>query len=164
MLQRLTVFAVHTGTWTAVFALLSLLFVSIICRRRVHPQSVLTSHTWQLYVLPLENLYSVFGIPLCPVYCNTLLANLNARVYLKDGSIRGHISVASSAALNANGQPGEVKFFVPPEVGVDSLNYYTSIVDDGGWNGRIFGGLRSRYHLHRMSIWSPQYWRMCDRT
>ena len=26
--------------------------------------------------------YVVFLVPLCPVYCNTLLANLNARVYI----------------------------------------------------------------------------------
>ena len=27
-------------------------------------------------------LYIVPGVPICGVYCNTLLANLNARVYL----------------------------------------------------------------------------------
>ncbi|KAN0088217.1 hypothetical protein V8E55_005274 [Tylopilus felleus] len=62
ILQRLTVFSVNTGTWTATFALLSVIF---------------------LHVFPSSLIYGVFAIPVCPIYCNTLLANLNARAYLR---------------------------------------------------------------------------------
>jgi hypothetical protein len=62
ILQRLTVFAVNAGIWTATFAVLSLILL------RLYPSQVL---------------YAVFGFPLCSVYCNTLLANLNARTYIR---------------------------------------------------------------------------------
>ncbi|KAN0088271.1 hypothetical protein V8E55_005328 [Tylopilus felleus] len=62
VLQRLTVFAVNTGIWTASFALITLIL---------------------LHVYPISSLYAVFGLPLCSVYCNTLLANLNARSYIR---------------------------------------------------------------------------------
>ncbi|KAG8221098.1 hypothetical protein J3R82DRAFT_2619, partial [Butyriboletus roseoflavus] len=62
LLQRLTVFAVNTGIWTATFALLSLVL---------------------LQVYPTNLLYVVFGIPAASIYCNTFLANLNARSYIR---------------------------------------------------------------------------------
>ncbi|KAH0830142.1 hypothetical protein J3R83DRAFT_1490, partial [Lanmaoa asiatica] len=60
-LERLTVFAVNSGIWTAIFSLLAAILVHI-------SSSNLT--------------YAIFFIPLCSIYCNTLLANLNARIYL----------------------------------------------------------------------------------
>jgi hypothetical protein len=62
VLQRLTVFAINTGIWTAIFALSTVIF---------------------LHLYPSNLLYVVFAIPLCSVYCNTLLANLNARGYIR---------------------------------------------------------------------------------
>ncbi|KAI9454600.1 hypothetical protein HD554DRAFT_2150087 [Boletus coccyginus] len=62
VLQRLIVFVVNAGVWAAMFAFLSLLF---------------------LYLYPSETFYVVFGFPLCSIYCNTLLANLNARAYIR---------------------------------------------------------------------------------
>ncbi|KAF8555070.1 hypothetical protein OG21DRAFT_954871 [Imleria badia] len=65
ILQRLIMFAVNTGIWTATFAVLSLIL---------------------LRVFPTNLLYVVFGIPLSSIYCNTLLANLNARTYIRGGT------------------------------------------------------------------------------
>ncbi|KAH0828789.1 hypothetical protein J3R83DRAFT_3233 [Lanmaoa asiatica] len=63
-LQRLAVFSVNTGIWTATFALLTVILMQL---------------------FPSNLLYAVFGIPLCSVYCNTLLANLNVREYVRSG-------------------------------------------------------------------------------
>ncbi|KAN0080021.1 hypothetical protein V8E55_009587 [Tylopilus felleus] len=66
ILQRLTMFAVNTGSWTALFAVLSAIFTA---------------------VFRANALSAVFSIPLSSVYCNTLLANLNARTYIRgDGT------------------------------------------------------------------------------
>ncbi|KAN0088239.1 hypothetical protein V8E55_005296 [Tylopilus felleus] len=62
LLQRLTIFAVNTGIWTATFAVLCLIM---------------------LHIFRSSLIYTVFGFPLGTVYCNTVLANLNARVYLQ---------------------------------------------------------------------------------
>ncbi|KAJ6498095.1 hypothetical protein C8R47DRAFT_1317885 [Mycena vitilis] len=62
MLARLSVVVVNTGVWTALVALF------IIVTMVVWP-------TIQIYV----SLYFV----LCPLYCNTLLANLNARQFIR---------------------------------------------------------------------------------
>ncbi|KAF8448817.1 hypothetical protein L210DRAFT_2628303 [Boletus edulis BED1] len=62
VLHRLTVFAVNAGTWTATFALLSVIL---------------------LHIYPSNMLYVVFVFPICSIYCNTLLANLNGRMYIR---------------------------------------------------------------------------------
>lgn len=79
-LQRLTVFAVNTGIWSATFALLTMIL---------------------LHVFPLNLLYCVSGIPLCSVYCNTLLANLNAREYIRGSSTTHYVDadLFSSSSL-----------------------------------------------------------------
>ncbi|KAG9313174.1 hypothetical protein JVU11DRAFT_6628 [Chiua virens] len=63
MLQRLIVFAVNTGTWTAAFALTSLILV---------------------YASPSTVINTIIGTAVCSVYSNTLLANLNTRESLGD--------------------------------------------------------------------------------
>ena len=51
----------------------------------------------------------VFAIPLSSLYCNTLLANLNARAY-----IRGEVVVSPvSDDTKADQQSGEVQFISP---------------------------------------------------
>ncbi|KAH0836833.1 hypothetical protein J3R83DRAFT_8610 [Lanmaoa asiatica] len=72
ILQRLVFFAVNTGIWTATFALLTVIL---------------------LHLFPLNLLYAVFGIPLCSVYCNTLLANLNARAYIRGEATTPNVGV-----------------------------------------------------------------------
>ncbi|KAF8555882.1 hypothetical protein OG21DRAFT_1507250 [Imleria badia] len=59
--QHLTAFAINTGIWPAMFAFLTLM----------------------LYFYPSSPFYMLFGIPLCSVYCHTLLANLNARPHVR---------------------------------------------------------------------------------
>ncbi|KAH0836829.1 hypothetical protein J3R83DRAFT_8605, partial [Lanmaoa asiatica] len=95
ILQRLVLFAVNTGIWTATFALLTVIL---------------------LHLFPLNLLYAVFGIPLCSVYCNTLLANLNARAYIRGEATTPNVGVDpfTSPALQvsrtkAGKQRGEAK-------------------------------------------------------
>lgn len=68
ILQRLVLFSVNTGSWTALFALLSIIF---------------------MHIYPMKMISTVFAIPLCPIYCNTVLANLNARQYIRN-TTTGH--------------------------------------------------------------------------
>jgi hypothetical protein len=62
ILQRLAMFAINTGFWTATFAVMSAIFTA---------------------VYRSNALSAVFSVPLSSVYCNTLLANLNARAYIR---------------------------------------------------------------------------------
>ncbi|KIJ64820.1 hypothetical protein HYDPIDRAFT_28180 [Hydnomerulius pinastri MD-312] len=63
MLLRLMIISLNSGLWTAVLALLS---------------------TVLLVALPsTEIVYAGVYYPLCTLYCNTLLANLNVRSYLR---------------------------------------------------------------------------------
>lgn len=80
ILQRLTVFAVNTGIWTASFAVLSAIL---------------------LRALPSTNgLYLVFSVPLPAIYCNTLLANLNARTYIRGGTTSHELVVMSGGGMS----------------------------------------------------------------
>ncbi|KAI9574192.1 hypothetical protein HD554DRAFT_2165700 [Boletus coccyginus] len=104
ILQRLVMFAVNTGIWTATFAVLALILL------RAFPSTLLTA---------------VFGYPQSSLYCNTLLANLNARAY-----IRGEAE--SSSAFNdtkADQQSGEVKFASPARHGIRRTTEVVTFVD-----------------------------------
>ena len=59
-------------------------------------------------------IYVVFGIPLASLYCNTLLANLNARMYL-----RGE---ATTLQLNADAELGTVSSPVSGNTKVENQN------------------------------------------
>ncbi|KAN0088242.1 hypothetical protein V8E55_005299 [Tylopilus felleus] len=109
ILQRLTVFAVNTGIWTATFAVMTIIF---------------------LHRFPDKVYYAIFIVPLCSVYCNTLLANLNARTYLTvggggmtfnvDTTMSGPITIGSQVFGGSNGdkRPEQVKFVTSPHQGV----------------------------------------------
>ncbi|KAF8553199.1 hypothetical protein OG21DRAFT_1510489 [Imleria badia] len=60
-LQKLLVLTVNTGIWTALFAVFT--FISMLAFKNTL-------------------IYAALYFPLCPLYCNTVLANLNAREYL----------------------------------------------------------------------------------
>ncbi|KAH7920160.1 hypothetical protein BV22DRAFT_820024 [Leucogyrophana mollusca] len=62
MLQRLAIFSINSGAWTAIFSLLALALFA---------------------ALPSNLIYVVFDFPLCSLYCNTLLANLNVRSHVR---------------------------------------------------------------------------------
>ncbi|KAH7917972.1 hypothetical protein BV22DRAFT_1042060 [Leucogyrophana mollusca] len=72
MLQRLAIFSINSGSWTAIFALLMIILYT---------------------VFPSNLIYVVGYFPVSSIYCNTLLANLNARAY-----IRGESSSLSAGA------------------------------------------------------------------
>ncbi|KAN0100024.1 hypothetical protein V8E55_000008 [Tylopilus felleus] len=78
ILQRLTIFAVNTGLWTAMFAVLSAILI---------------------HVIPTSALYTVFAIPLSSLYCNALLANLHARSYIR-GEGTTHNAGAEMVVMN----------------------------------------------------------------
>jgi hypothetical protein len=80
-LQRLILFSVNTGSWTALFALLTIILVRSgnICQIF---RSCLKL-TLQMHTYLTESISMVFATPLCSVYCNTVLANLNARQYIR---------------------------------------------------------------------------------
>ncbi|EIW61539.1 uncharacterized protein TRAVEDRAFT_69872 [Trametes versicolor FP-101664 SS1] len=72
LIYRLTVFAINTGMWTSMCALF------VIITMAAYPQI-------QTYVA----LYLV----VCPLYCNTLLANLNGRSYIRGDDFTEPISL-----------------------------------------------------------------------
>ncbi|KAG9313205.1 hypothetical protein JVU11DRAFT_6664 [Chiua virens] len=63
--QRLAIFAINTGIWPAVLSLLTVIL---------------------LHAFPTTTIYFIPRMPLCAVYSNTLLANLNARTYIGGGA------------------------------------------------------------------------------
>ncbi|EGO00554.1 hypothetical protein SERLA73DRAFT_178389 [Serpula lacrymans var. lacrymans S7.3] len=63
MVHRLAIYSINSGAWTAIFSILDMI----------------------LFVVFSSNaLYVVFDFPLCPLYCNMLLANLNVRSHLRE--------------------------------------------------------------------------------
>jgi len=93
VLQRLTVFAINTGIWTATFALLTAIL---------------------LHVFSSNLLNAMFSIPLCSVYCNTLLANLNAREYIRGEMTTRNVDSSAnrlqvSGGCNITQQRGETE-------------------------------------------------------
>ncbi|KAI0804591.1 hypothetical protein BC629DRAFT_1191629 [Irpex lacteus] len=64
MLQTITLVTVNSGFWTAACAIVSVVLA---------------------YVFPNNFLYISFYFLLSPLYCNSLLGSLNARVYLRSG-------------------------------------------------------------------------------
>ncbi|KAF8888306.1 hypothetical protein BD779DRAFT_1672381 [Infundibulicybe gibba] len=69
LLSRLLFFSINTGVWTAAFAVVSAI-------------------TFIIYRDDL--IYIAFYFPLCPMYCNTLLANLNVRGLLRGSTNELH--------------------------------------------------------------------------
>ncbi|KAG2129845.1 uncharacterized protein EDB93DRAFT_1181676 [Suillus bovinus] len=67
MIERLIIFSMLSGIWTALFALLDMI----------------------TYLgFPNTAVHVLFDLPLCSLYCNTLLASLNSRDSGCAGSIR----------------------------------------------------------------------------
>ncbi|KIJ21562.1 hypothetical protein PAXINDRAFT_95118 [Paxillus involutus ATCC 200175] len=64
MILRLIFISVNTGLWSAIFAFLSVIL---------------------LVIYPNDLIFTAFYYPLGTVYCNTLLASLNARSYARGG-------------------------------------------------------------------------------
>ncbi|KAI0686665.1 hypothetical protein C8T65DRAFT_677034 [Cerioporus squamosus] len=79
LLYRLTVFVINTGMWTALCALFTII---------------------TLAAYPNVQIYVSLNFVVCPLYCNTLLANLNARGYLRgDNSTETNKDVATGGTI-----------------------------------------------------------------
>ncbi|KAF7309946.1 hypothetical protein MIND_00367200 [Mycena indigotica] len=65
LVQRVTIFAINTGLWTSLCAL----FVII-----------------TMVAFPLKEAWIGLYLMICPLYCNTVLANLNGRNYIRGTS------------------------------------------------------------------------------
>ena len=70
-----------------------------------------------MHILPFSSsiLYVVFLVPLCPVYCNTLLANLNARVYIGNRGETTDYFTTSSLPAPGTARPGGVGLVFSPQ-------------------------------------------------
>lgn len=75
MIYRLIVFSVLSGIWTTLFAILDMVTVSH------HDNSDIScAHVaFQYLGFPNTAVYVLFDLPLCSLYCNTLLVSLNSR-------------------------------------------------------------------------------------
>jgi hypothetical protein len=88
LIRNLMIVSLNSGTWTALFALLVIIMVSIsscskfactvACPRNTSQRSI-TNTSVQELVRPEDLWYSVFNYPICALYCNSLLGNLNLR-------------------------------------------------------------------------------------
>ncbi|KAJ6620260.1 hypothetical protein B0H10DRAFT_2022003 [Mycena sp. CBHHK59/15] len=79
MLARLSVLVVNTGLWTALVAL----FI------------IITMVVW-----PAIQIYVSLYFVLCPLYCNTLLANLNAREFVRGKDFHDPRNAMSGSTSN----------------------------------------------------------------
>ncbi|KAI0315344.1 hypothetical protein OF83DRAFT_1132460, partial [Amylostereum chailletii] len=117
MLNRLSIFVVNTGLWTAACA------VAIIVALSVNPVS-------QLYV-------ALFFV-LCPLYCNTLLANLNGRGFIRGSdsvTVRGGMALSRSLAFRSEQQSTlSMPQFRPDDGGRVTLSL--SAMESGSVEGR----------------------------
>ncbi|KAK0195063.1 hypothetical protein F5146DRAFT_1172812 [Armillaria mellea] len=78
MIHRLILFSINTGTWPAVIAIITLV-------------------TLTLY--PTYYLYTGLYFFLSPVYCNTVLASINARSYIQSVNDGQHDFVAKASGI-----------------------------------------------------------------
>ncbi|KIJ67376.1 hypothetical protein HYDPIDRAFT_25836 [Hydnomerulius pinastri MD-312] len=62
VIQKLLILSINTGMWTALFAIVAVI---------------------AMLVFKNTFIYAAVYFPLCPLYCNTVLANLNAREVIK---------------------------------------------------------------------------------
>ncbi|KAF8157311.1 hypothetical protein K438DRAFT_1861700 [Mycena galopus ATCC 62051] len=80
LLHRLTIFAINTGLWTSLCAI----FVII-----------------TMVAFPNNFAWVGLYLMICPLYCNTVFANLNGRSYIRGGSI-----ITTSVNLENSGTTG----------------------------------------------------------
>lgn len=78
MIYRLTLFSINTGTWPAIIAIIALIM---------------------LMAYPTYYLYAGLYFFLSPVYCNTVLASINARPYIKNANDGRHIHMPKDSGI-----------------------------------------------------------------
>ncbi|KAH7924103.1 hypothetical protein BV22DRAFT_533563 [Leucogyrophana mollusca] len=74
ILRKLLILSINTGSWTALFAIFTLITILVYKNTLI---------------------YAALYYPLCPLYCNTVLANLNARTLIRDRLDPSHEDDAS---------------------------------------------------------------------
>lgn len=104
MVMRLILITINTGLWTAVVALIDFSLVRSLVKSLVTCQSLNFSRVLQIAAFPSGLYFCAFEFPLSSLYVNTLLANLNARSYLRQADadaphVYGDESGTSSMAL-----------------------------------------------------------------
>src|SRR6266702_3064642 len=79
-----------------------------------------------MHAFPTSAIYAVFAMPVTSIYCNTLLANLNARAYVRGAVLPHNVDTdlfTSSSALESDTtktakQGGQAKIVLSaPQVG-----------------------------------------------
>ncbi|KAK0455582.1 uncharacterized protein EV420DRAFT_578132 [Desarmillaria tabescens] len=78
MIHRLTLFSINTGSWPAIIAIITLVM---------------------LLAYPTYYLYAGLYFFLSPVYCNTVLASINARPYIQSVNNGRHIYIPKESGL-----------------------------------------------------------------
>ncbi|KAK0476772.1 hypothetical protein IW261DRAFT_1609434 [Armillaria novae-zelandiae] len=78
MIHRLTLFSINTGTWPAIIAIIALIM---------------------LMAYPTYYLYAGIYFFLSPVYCNTVLASINARPYIQNVNNGRHIYMPKDSGI-----------------------------------------------------------------
>ena len=94
MLLRLIFISVNTGLSSALFALLSVIMVRLDVHRMLSRLS--SPSFWQLVLFPTDLIFTALYYPLCTVYCNTMLASLNARSFVRGDSETRQLNPLSS--------------------------------------------------------------------
>jgi len=92
-LDRFTVWTVNTGIWTAICSLFTII---------------------TLTAFPTSPAFTAVAFLICPLYCNTLLANLNCRGYVSsghvvNGSSANHIALGTRTHPEATRDPDGVQ-------------------------------------------------------
>ncbi|SJK97111.1 uncharacterized protein ARMOST_00361 [Armillaria ostoyae] len=78
MIYRLTLFSINTGTWPAIIAIITLVM---------------------LMAYPTYYLYAGLYFLLSPVYCNTVLASINARPYIQNVNNGRHVFMPKDSGI-----------------------------------------------------------------
>ncbi|KAK0448774.1 hypothetical protein EV421DRAFT_1485385 [Armillaria borealis] len=78
MIYRLTLFSINTGTWPAIIAIITLVM---------------------LMAYPTYYLYAGLYFFLSPVYCNTVLASINARPYIQNVNTGRHVFMPKDSGI-----------------------------------------------------------------
>lgn len=83
MMQRLIMFSIASGSWTALFSIITIIL------------DFASKHT---------RIWIIFDLPVCMLYCNTLLANLNGRAYItgKGSVIADNVHLSTFKAMSAS--------------------------------------------------------------
>ncbi|KAJ7616303.1 hypothetical protein DFH06DRAFT_1343314 [Mycena polygramma] len=106
---RLIIMSVNSGAWTALLALLDL-----IC----------------IVAFPVDFTFIIFELPICSLYLSTLLVNLNARKFLRNGA-QTSIDLSDLSGDRNNGNVSAPIHFVQPQVDSAWGTDYSSHAESG---------------------------------